>query len=226
MGRTSETKQQTEPEWVARFLAAMRTAPSVKAACRVSGVPEGTAYRRRGNHPDFAREWARLQGGKGAAAPAPNAPWGGVPRIGAKKLERFLEALADSSNVRAAAALAGIDPRKIYRLRRDDPDFARRWYAALAEGYDNLEMELLEHLRSGGEAGEAAGRKFDTAIALRCLTAHRESVAREKGRRSLADEVTTIAALNAKIDALRERAEENEQVIRAARAKGADDGEA
>ena len=49
------------------------------------------------------------------------------------------------------------------------------------------------------------------------LRAARESVAREKGRRTLADEVATIAAINAKIDSLRARAKEGEKAVRAAR---------
>ena len=221
MGHNTNTDR--EPQWVARFLAALRTTPSVKAACRESGVAEGTVYRRRGNHPDFAAELAEIIG---RSKPAPNAPWRGSPKIGAKKLDRFIEALAESSNVAAAARLADVDPRAIYRLRRDDPDFARRWYAALAEGYDNLEMELLAHLRgSGEEPGEdASARKFDTASALRSLSAHRDNVAREKGRRSLADEVATIASINAKIDALRARARANDATIRAARRTARKDG--
>lgn len=96
-------------------------------------------------------------------------------------------------------------------MRRTDPDFAARWYAALAEGYDNLEMELLARLRDGRlEEPDTEGkpRKFDFATALRCLTAHRDNVAREKGRRTLAEEAATIETINAKIDALRARAKE------------------
>jgi hypothetical protein len=130
--------------------------------------------------------------------------------------------LAITSNIAAAAAVAGLSTSKVYALRRANPDFAKAWYGALAEGYDNLEMELLAHLRSGGEsgAGETA-RKFDTATALRCLTAHRESVARERGRRTLADEAATIASINDTIDALRARAKEGEAAIRAARKQAA-----
>ena len=142
-------------------------------------------------------------------------------RYGAPKNWRdtFIAALAETSNVSAAAETAKISLGWVYKTRREDPDFARRWYAALAEGYDNLEMELLAHLRSGGEAsgGAESPRKFDTATALRCLTAHRESVARERGRRTLAEEATTIASINAKIDALRIRAKEGQAAIRAAR---------
>ncbi len=213
-----------EPEWMAPFLAALRGEPKVRAAARAANVALSTAYHRRRIDPQFAREWDEARGipiGDGAAGP------GGTRRIGAKKIERFLETLAESSNVRAAADAAGIAPRAVYRLRRDDPDFARAWYAALAEGYDNLEMEMLEHLRAqgAGEITPASARKFDTATALRCLVAHRENVAREKGRRALADEVTTIASINAKIDALRERARANDRTIRKSRRKAARDGE-
>ncbi|MBX7487498.1 hypothetical protein K3177_03125 [Qipengyuania sp. GH25] len=136
----------------------------------------------------------------------------------AQRIEQFLHELAETSNVAAAAAVAGLPVNRIYRLRRTDPDFARQWYAALAEGYDNLEMELLHHLRSGETPGDGTPpRKFDTAIALRCLTAHRESVAREKGRRTLADEVATIASINAKIDDMRARSKAGDAAVRKAR---------
>ena len=86
---------------------------------------------------------------------------------------------------------------------------------------------MLEHLRAqgSGEPAPAGARKFDTVTALRCLTAHRENVAREKGRRALADEVTTIASINAKIDALRARARANDKAIRTSRRKAGGNGE-
>lgn len=120
----------------------------------------------------------------------------------------FIAELAETSNVKAAAEAASVSQSHVYKQRRDDPDFARRWYGALAEGYDNLEMELLERLRSGRleETGQdGIKRKYDIGTAFRCLLAHRETVAREKGRRSLASEAATMAAINAKIDAMRAR---------------------
>ena len=82
---------------------------------------------------------------------------------------RFLDALRRGMGAREAARVAGVTTSRVYRLRRTDPDFARRWYEALAEGYDNLEMELLQQLRSSPSPDK---QKFDTATALRCLTAH------------------------------------------------------
>ena len=133
---------------------------------------------------------------------------------------RFIAALGETSNISAAADAAQISLSWVYKTRREDAEFARRWFEALCEGYDNLEMQLLEHLRHGETGGaNDAKRKFDTAGALRCLTAHREAVAREKGRRTLAGEVTTIAAINAKIDALRAQRKAGDKAIAKARAE-------
>ncbi len=129
----------------------------------------------------------------------------------------FLAKLGETSNVAAAARAARVSLSRVYKQRREDAAFAGEWYGALAEGYDNLEMELLQHLRGGETAKSAAKRKFDTATAFRCLAAHRDSVAREKGRRTLAEEVATIAAINAKIDRLRLNAGAADKAIKAAR---------
>ena len=131
---------------------------------------------------------------------------------------KFLAHLGETSNVTAAAEAAGISVGHVYKSRREKPEFARAWFDALAEGYDNLEMELLQHLRAGKEEGAAAARgKFDAATAFRCLAAHRESVAREKGRRTLAEEVATIESINEKIDRLRLNEKSAARAIAAAR---------
>ncbi len=122
----------------------------------------------------------------------------------------FLNELAETSNVKAACIAANVSQSLVYKTRRDEPDFAARWYAALAEGYDNLEMELLGRLREGRlEEVDADGtkRKFDIGTAFRCLIAHRETVGRERGRQSLADEVATMKSINAKIDEMRAKEE-------------------
>ena len=122
----------------------------------------------------------------------------------------FINALGETSNVKAACDLARISQAAVYKKRREDANFARAWYAALAEGYDNLEMDLLARLREGRlEDVDAEGnkRKFDIGTAFRCLIAHRETVNREKNRQTLADEVVTMKAINAKIDELRAKEE-------------------
>lgn len=216
----SQIKRGMTPAWVAPFLQSLRDGIGVHAASQILGVSGSTIYRRRDLDPGFRAAWDAIRAVGARATPTGR----GSPRD-KRRIERFLAELAATSNVAAAAAAADLAVGNVYRLRRSDPNFARLWYAALSEGYDNLEMELLQHLRSrdtgsggGGEAGtDDAKRKFDVATALRCLTAHRESVAREKGRRTLADEVATIAAINAKIDAMRARANDGDAAIRAAR---------
>jgi hypothetical protein len=122
----------------------------------------------------------------------------------------FINALAESSNVKAAADAASVSQALVYKKRRTDAAFAMRWYDALAEGYDRLEVDLLERLRTGrleDVDDDGNKRKFDVSTAFRCIAAHRETVAREKGRRKLSDELVTMKAINAKIDELRRKEE-------------------
>ena len=70
----------------------------------------------------------------------------------------FLQALAETSNITLSAKRAGIAPSRAYKARREDPDFANRWRAALLEGYDLLEMEVLGWLRAADPS-----RKVDVA---------------------------------------------------------------
>jgi transcriptional antiterminator Rof (Rho-off) len=73
----------------------------------------------------------------------------------------------------------------------------------LCEAYDNLEMELLHRLRFGeSRDGEA---KFDNANALRLLTQHRETVARQRAIRENSDIKQVRASIHAKLLALRDQ---------------------
>ncbi|WP_156840752.1 hypothetical protein [Novosphingobium aquimarinum] len=119
----------------------------------------------------------------------------------------FLTALAESSNVKASAARAGISPSTAYDARRNDPAFQREWQDALFEGYEHLEMTLLQRLREG-EIKPAAGAKrgkrtFDNATAFRLLMLHRESAARAMAQRENRDADAVLASIDAKIDRMR-----------------------
>lgn len=132
-----------------------------------------------------------------------------TPDCSAQWMNDFLAALADTSNVSAAARKAGIDVSTAYHRRRHDHEFDRRWQVALCEGYDNLEMELLYRLRSG-ELKPAAGtkraaRSFDNATAFRLLAAHRESAARERARREHVSAEEIRASIDRKVEELRRR---------------------
>ena len=121
----------------------------------------------------------------------------------------FLGELAATSNVSAAARMAGVSTFMVYETRRTNAEFNRKWQEALCEGYDHLEMALLCRLRVG-EIKPAAGarrgvRQFDNASALRLLSAHREAVARQRAMRDNEDADTILASLNAKLERMRER---------------------
>jgi hypothetical protein len=58
--------------------------------------------------------------------------------------ERFLEELAASCNVRAAAAAAGFSTTAVYKRRMRWPGFAAAWAEAVDQGYARLEAMLVE----------------------------------------------------------------------------------
>jgi len=122
----------------------------------------------------------------------------------------FLAALADTSNVSAASAAAGVHPSRPYKVRREDPEFARQWGAALCAGYDNLEMELLGYLRNPDPS-----RKMDVANCLRLLIQHRQTVARERAQEDNRSEREVLDSIDAFIDRMRENAAVNARLLAA-----------
>jgi hypothetical protein len=93
---------------------------------------------------------------------------------------RFLDCLAASCNVMLSAEQAGFRAETIYKRRREDPVFARRWQAALEQGYARIEMALV---RRAADAMEGLAPDPATPIpemtvdqALKVLSRHRASV--------------------------------------------------
>ncbi len=117
----------------------------------------------------------------------------------------FLQALAATSNVTASAKLAGVSASRAYKARREHADFALAWRAALYEGYEHLEMEVLAQLR-----GHDPERKLDIANAIRLLGAHRETIAVERARREGLDEAAVFASLERKLTTIRARLASND----------------
>ncbi|MBV1918535.1 MAG: hypothetical protein KUG65_10820 [Sphingomonadaceae bacterium] len=122
----------------------------------------------------------------------------------------FLSELAATSNVRAAARTAGVHTATAYDARRADAEFNRKWQAALCEGYDHLEMELLHRLRMGevkpAKDAKRGMRLWDNATAFRLLSAHRESAAQHRAALDNEDADAVLASIDAKLDSMRERA--------------------
>ncbi len=114
----------------------------------------------------------------------------------------FLENLAETSSVAAAAEFAAINASLAYRLRRNDASFAREWRAALLEGYEHLEMETLHRLRAGTAKDEA---KFDIANAMRIIALHKQALANDQADPKTRDEETIFASIDAKLARFRAR---------------------
>ena len=140
-------------------------------------------------------------------------------RFGAPKNWRvqFLNRLAETSNVSQAAADAQISLSWVYQTRREDRQFARAWQAALCEGYDNLEMALLNRLLVG-EAKDADGKKYDNATAFRLLIAHKDSASRERAQRENESEEEVLGQITAKLAAMRTRQREATALLDAGKA--------
>lgn len=140
--------------------------------------------------------------------------------------QTFLNGLAETSNVTASATEASISLSCVYKTRRHDTDFARRWLQALCEGYDNLEMDLLHRLRGGG-THDAEGKAFDNGAAIRLLSLHRTNAARARALRENEDEQAVLDSIDAMIDEMRRRTLAHAEMIAAeAAAKGEDSDDA
>ncbi len=116
----------------------------------------------------------------------------------------FLDFLGESSNVSYAAQKAGVSPSRAYKIRREEPEFARQWRKALLEGYEHLELETLRRLREGTTVD---GPKFDISNALRLLVMHRETVSRAQAEQQNVSAEQVRASIDRKVKAIREQIE-------------------
>ena len=70
----------------------------------------------------------------------------------------FLQTLAETCNVRAAAKSAGVGRKTAYRHRQSDPRFAEAWDDAIEDATDLLEGEARRSRdRGDGQAGLLQG---------------------------------------------------------------------
>ena len=102
----------------------------------------------------------------------------------AAKQKAFLEALAASCNVKLAAKKAGVSTSMAYVRRNRDATFRAGWDQALATGYAQLEMMLLERALHGVEktvigrdGSKTVMREYSDRVALALLRMHRDSAA-------------------------------------------------
>ncbi|MEE4201049.1 hypothetical protein [Erythrobacter sp.] len=132
------------------------------------------------------------------------------PRFTKARQTQFLEHLAQSSNVRKSAAKMRIAPSTAYNLRRKDAEFARRWLAALYEGYLHLELEVVRRLRDGDMQTEGANR-YDFANAIRLLSAHRDTAARAQAQQRNVSAAEVRASIDSKVEAIRRQVRQTKE---------------
>ena len=100
----------------------------------------------------------------------------------AKKERAFLASLGETCNVKLSAKRAGISHNCVYERRNKNASFRASWDAALATGYAQLEMMLLERALHGVEKTVVARdgtttvmREYSDRTALALLRMHREN---------------------------------------------------
>jgi hypothetical protein len=100
--------------------------------------------------------------------------------------DRFLATLAATCNVKAACAEVGMTAASAYGHRERWPGFARRWAAAIREGYARIEAALMENgenLFSSPELPpEAPMPPMTVEQAIHILHMHRNEVKEIGGR--------------------------------------------
>ncbi|PIW54938.1 MAG: hypothetical protein COW16_08485 [Sphingomonadales bacterium CG12_big_fil_rev_8_21_14_0_65_65_10] len=192
-------KQRNILLWEEPFLAALARWGNIGRAAKAAGITKSPAYRIRKRDPEFARRWDAALRDAGAAK-CRAAKQGEVLPMAYHWERDFMQALAETSNVSAAAARAMVSTREVYDERRRNSAFAAKWRAALYEGYCNLEMEVLGYLRD-----PAPKRKMDVANALRLLAAHKESIAKEGAQRANVSAAEVRASIERRVQKLREQ---------------------
>lgn len=187
--------------WIPAFLRALAKDYNVKAAAKAAGIAAPTAYQRRRIDARLSEAWQECDR-KGKARKNGTAKAGGsLGRRAGGWRAHFLELLAETSCVSAAAKGANVPLSTAYKERRKDSKFAAEWRAALAEGYEHLEMEVLAYLR-----GTASERKLDVPNAIRLLAAHRKTVMEFRASQEPDDEQEVLASIDDMLDRMRREA--------------------
>lgn len=134
----------------------------------------------------------------GEAASARSRPRRRLRRWTPKRRALFLDTLAESCNVSAAARAAGMERSSAYYLKDHDPAFAKGWSAALDRAHGALEWRLLQFAQDGavrtemtvdGETGATKQVKlihsYPLTTAVRLFLAHRAEVAAIRGAQAI-----------------------------------------
>ncbi|MBC2778327.1 hypothetical protein [Parasphingopyxis marina] len=142
-----------------------------------------------------------------------------------KRREIFLETLAATCNITAAAAEAGKTAKTARDLRKRDPAFRQAWDEAIAIAYERLELVMLDRAINGTQKPIVRGDKevatmthYSDAAGLRLLQAHRETALRHRdGDGRACDPEEAFEELKRRLDEMHRRLKREEE-------SGASDG--
>lgn len=158
------------------FLRVLGETGNASAAARAAGVKRATPHNLRRKDEWFARDWAEALAAAPARIAARKPPdlqtirksAAGRTQLAAVRAnqwnarddEAFFARLEESGNVRASARAIGRHPDSAWRRRRECPDFARRFEAALEDAGARLEHALVDYANNlidrAAAAAEAA----------------------------------------------------------------------
>lgn len=68
-----------------------------------------------------------------------------------ERVDEFFRLLSEGNHVRHAAAAVALQPTTLYRKRREDPEFAKRWEDAQRVPVGKLEAEGLRRAMAGSD---------------------------------------------------------------------------
>lgn len=140
------------------------------------------------------------------------------------KEQAFLTALAETCNVKHSAKAAGVAPSTVYARRGRDAAFRAGWDQALAIGYAQLEMMMLERALHGvdkiviGTDGKRTVMKdYSDRVGLALLRMHRDSAGLAEEGHDEEEVAEAAERILARLKAIGERSENIETKARAGR---------
>ena len=145
------------------------------------------------------------------AAPAPvdrrkgeGQPTRRIPFVFQEKLDDFIEWLARTGSVSAAAEAAGLARTQVYERRRTHKRFAQAWSKALSLGVDGLHDKAMNRAMEGDERPivrngrlVATDRRYDNRLLQFLLKAHKPEFSGNAPTASVSEQETMAKRLKA-----------------------------